>query len=108
MFAAWRGGFGFNRGWRYDRRFHTEEVRMSRQRGLMVLAVAAAGAMVAGCSALDLGPEPSNIVEARKGTAVSLTDPELQAVTPASSRAQGTLVPAATMPGEAVIPETMP
>ncbi|HVP91479.1 MAG TPA: hypothetical protein VMS75_09700, partial [Terriglobales bacterium] len=75
--------------------------------GLM-LSVAAA---VAGCSSLDLGPEPSNVVSPSDRGAVSLTDPNLNAVTPlaAPEVAQGVIeYGAATMPAQGQSPQTMP
>jgi outer membrane protein len=74
----------------------------------LVLSVAA---VVAGCSSLDLGPEPSSFVGPNDHGATSLTDPNLNAVTPlaAPEVAQGVVeYGAATTPGEGTTPETMP
>jgi outer membrane protein TolC len=57
----------------------------------------------AGCSYLDLGPEPSNRVGARPGGAQPLTDPTLGAVTPTAGG-----VREFTLPGAGDAPSTMP
>lgn len=76
-----------------------------RVRITILLGLAAA---IGGCSALDMGPEPSNYVgPVSGGGGKSLTDPNLQAVTPEVS---GTTPPDATNipPVMRTIPETMP
>ena len=68
--------------------------------GLTALVIAGG---LAGCSELDIGPEPSSEVGADARGAHSMTDPALQAVTPT---AMGD--PSATMPGDATQGATLP
>ena len=63
-----------------------------------------AGAVV-GCSALDLGPEPSNYVGPGRQDRAPLTDANLNEVSGAGT-AGAAMIPA-TLPGEGN-PETMP
>jgi outer membrane protein TolC len=80
------------------------------RRGLWLgVAMVLAGAVV-GCTALDLGPEPSNYVGAGSAGAAPLTDANLRAVTPEAGSAEGeaAMLPAASMPGSAVNPATLP
>ena len=71
----------------------------------MVAAIAGA-VMLAGCSSLDLGPEPDNFLGASRSGAQSLTDPNLHASTPV---APGDLpggaaaLPAMTLPAGGVL-----
>ncbi|HVX86334.1 MAG TPA: TolC family protein [Phycisphaerae bacterium] len=57
---------------------------------------------LAGCSYLDLGPEPSNSIGPRPAGPESLTDPGLSAVTPTATGAT------VALPGSGAIPGTMP
>jgi outer membrane protein TolC len=57
---------------------------------------------LAGCSYLDLGPEPSAQIGERRAGPESLTDPGLSAVTPTAT---GTEV---VLPGSGAVPGTMP
>lgn len=67
------------------------------------LAVLGMAVGMAGCSYLDLGPEPSNRVGVRAGGPQALTDPNLAAVTPTAGG-----VHEFTMPGTGEAPSTMP
>src|SRR3954469_359312 len=61
---------------------------------------------LAGCSALDLGPEPSNFVGAGRTQSFAPTDANLQAVTPVVPGDSPT--GAAMLPGAAMTALTMP
>src|SRR5437870_1631348 len=78
---------------------------MKLPRNLILLALTAA---LSACSALDLGPEPSDFVGQRSEGPQSLTDPELQAITPNAPDQINTDVTPTTMTGGATVPETMP
>ena len=79
------------------------------KRCVVTALVAAVTAVVAGCSSLDLGPEPSSYVGQSDRAPVELTDPNLNAVTPTvASAAAENSYPPTSMPGEGTTPETMP
>jgi len=79
---------------------------MKKYAAWMGLAAAIAG-VIGGCSALDLGPEPSNFVGGGSLAPRPLTDPDLGAVTPSAGSDATEAVAPATM-GWGGAPETMP
>ncbi len=87
-----------------------KNIRMRRctVRAIVILAVTAA---VGGCSALDLGRQPSDYVGPGAKGPQSLTDEGLAAVTPTvRGEAVGNVeeFPATSMPGQGTSPQTMP
>jgi outer membrane protein len=78
---------------------------------LRLFAALALVSAVAGCSSLDLGPQPSDYVGSRGAPGRSLTDAELEAVTPivsGNTAASALEFPASTLPAQGASPQTMP
>lgn len=81
------------------------------KRCVVTAMVAAVTAVVAGCSSLDLGPEPSDYVGRSNRAPIALTDPNLNAVTPMASTSPSAGImayPPTSMPGQGTTPATMP
>jgi outer membrane protein TolC len=75
------------------------------------LAALALISAVAGCSSLDLGPQPSDYVGSSGTVPQPLTDTELEAVTPRVSGNTADMaleVPASALPSQGTSPQTMP